>query len=934
MKNPQTPTISSMYMNGVSSYGALTGAVHSDHKALHFTNFVIRVRDLHQGQLKVEVLNSPVGRMRRPEVVSFNTDVVPYIKKLANPNLDGEMTTAEMVEMGQMLGDMLLPMSVRRMFVKSWSMHYSTHQKLIEGEERRGIRLLLELDDDNLAMMPWEYVYMLEYKHMREFEMGIAVKGDDIIGRLPKEEVMRGFLGMDPLISIVRHESFIGRPLPTKNSSKLKILLGVAEPKEFEKLDTLMEANQIKEAVDKANGLDEIFGSPTDNAEKLNGNTNGSHGRQPAEEKKNVTGEHSSGEQTADQKVDFVVESGFSRAKLKGCLAAQSPHIFHFAGHADFMYRSEVDPDGKIYALLEDTNVDNSDIEQEKRALSQDILMNKLGSVTQPAENTEGNDRGFMGPGRGFMGPGRGFMGPGRGFMGPGRGFMGPGRGFMGPGRGFMGPGRGFMGPGRGFELDDDESAENMAFNGLHEAADPRQGMIILEKETQHHWYDHTLERFKKEYKVELDKRDEQRREIEKNFDGELETIRLARIDLMFEYTPMKIFLNFISDHIEDGDKLVDEILESDEKETGTGLASIMHRVRSIWKSVQSLPLDAVKEGFMNMIENEASLIDNFELQKRLVLSNISRWRTFKLEVLKKEYHDEKAKYTSQLNGLKEHLSKLTDDIDRTRTEKDIDKLNAEHPYRLLDLFLNKFELEGKRLFNNGLFEDYIKDIGGYKKILETWEEVKTLKDDALWQKMGPLERETIIKWKKGTHDVVWADTLAKAIEDHNIAVEERNMDLLQKDLEKKRKLELKLRQAAISGSISSRTKKALKDVEKKLSEANLESGVQLVVLNGCQTARRDSRQLMAAGVATTLLKSAVPAVIGMQLRVNDEAAITFSESFYGALLEGHGLEYALASSRIAISKLPTRGQDWGIPILYLRSAAETESLFSGVNCP
>ena len=79
----------------------------------------------------------------------------------------------------------------------------------------------------------------------------------------------------------------------------------------------------------------------------------------------------------------------------------------------------------------------------------------------------------------------------------------------------------------------------------------------------------------------------------------------------------------------------------------------------------------------------------------------------------------------------------------------------------------------------------------------------------------------------------------------------------------------------------------------------------------------------MAAGVATTLLKSAVPVVIAMQLRVNDEAAIAFSDAFYGAIVEGRSVEEALAESRIAISKLPERGQDWGVPVLYMRSGGE-----------
>ena len=122
-------------------------------------NFAIRVRDFNMGTFKVEVTNSPLGRMRSPEIVHFCTDVIPYIKKLANADKEGEMSLGELIEMGKMLGDMLFPIQVRRMFLQSWEVAY--HPPL------QGMRILLELDDDALAMLPWEYTYIYEYGHMR-----------------------------------------------------------------------------------------------------------------------------------------------------------------------------------------------------------------------------------------------------------------------------------------------------------------------------------------------------------------------------------------------------------------------------------------------------------------------------------------------------------------------------------------------------------------------------------------------------------------------------------------------------------------------------------------------------------------------------------------------------------------------------------------------
>ena len=141
--------------------GSTLPATSKNTSRLNFVNFTIRIRDYHEGTFMVEVVNSPVGRMRTPDVIEFNRDVVPYIKKLANPHVHGEMKDAELIEMGQMLGDMLFPITVRRMFFQSWSKYYSGHPTSAGMPEnngrdpsRTGIRILLELDDDNLAIVP------------------------------------------------------------------------------------------------------------------------------------------------------------------------------------------------------------------------------------------------------------------------------------------------------------------------------------------------------------------------------------------------------------------------------------------------------------------------------------------------------------------------------------------------------------------------------------------------------------------------------------------------------------------------------------------------------------------------------------------------------------------------------------------------------------
>ena len=39
---------------------------------------------------------------------------------------------------------------------------------------------------------------MLEYRHLREFEMGVAMKGDVFGENMTRDQRFRGFLGMDP----------------------------------------------------------------------------------------------------------------------------------------------------------------------------------------------------------------------------------------------------------------------------------------------------------------------------------------------------------------------------------------------------------------------------------------------------------------------------------------------------------------------------------------------------------------------------------------------------------------------------------------------------------------------------------------------------------------------------------------------------------------
>ncbi len=93
---------------------------------------------------------------------------------------------------------------------------------------------------------------------------------------------------------------------------------------------------------------------------------------------------------------------------------------------------------------------------------------------------------------------------------------------------------------------------------------------------------------------------------------------------------------------------------------------------------------------------------------------------------------------------------------------------------------------------------------------------------------------------------------------------------------------------------------------------------LRLAVLNACEGART-SRTDPFAGVAQSLVLQGVPSVIAMQFEITDEAAITLTGEFYGALADGYPLDAALAEARKATM---AQGNDveWAIPVLYLRS--------------
>ena len=98
-------------------------------------------------------------------------------------------------------------------------------------------------------------------------------------------------------------------------------------------------------------------------------------------------------------------------------------------------------------------------------------------------------------------------------------------------------------------------------------------------------------------------------------------------------------------------------------------------------------------------------------------------------------------------------------------------------------------------------------------------------------------------------------------------------------------------------------------------------SSAAVVVLNACQSATESAtRSFM--GLAPSLIRVGVPAVVAMQYAIPDSSAVHFCRALYKALADGWPLDAAVTEGRKAISAGVTVDQmDWGIPVLFMRSA-------------
>src|SRR6185295_7722439 len=89
---------------------------------------------------------------------------------------------------------------------------------------------------------------------------------------------------------------------------------------------------------------------------------------------------------------------------------------------------------------------------------------------------------------------------------------------------------------------------------------------------------------------------------------------------------------------------------------------------------------------------------------------------------------------------------------------------------------------------------------------------------------------------------------------------------------------------------------------------------LRLAVINACEGARASIADPF-GGVAQSLVKASIPAVVAMQFPITDDAAIDFAAEFYAAMADYRPVDVVLTDARNRMNDA-----EWGTPALYMRS--------------
>ena len=96
-------------------------------------------------------------------------------------------------------------------------------------------------------------------------------------------------------------------------------------------------------------------------------------------------------------------------------------------------------------------------------------------------------------------------------------------------------------------------------------------------------------------------------------------------------------------------------------------------------------------------------------------------------------------------------------------------------------------------------------------------------------------------------------------------------------------------------------------------------TSLRLAVLNACEGARGDG-QTRFSSTAAILVQRGLTAVLAMRAAISDQAAIEFTQSFYGALAVGLPVDAAVSEARKAMSLERPDSVEWSLPVLFMRA--------------
>ncbi len=174
-----------------------------------------------QGACQVSLLPTPeIGESISPVFVPAESAPNPDLLALLAGKI---ISLPQLAQLGKQLANCLLPEgTIRELFIQSFR----------QVKNEAGIRLRLIIADHALKQLPWEYVFL---------------------NLLDEPDSMRGFLLLDPRLSIVRHEP-LPHPHPVIPPSQtditdLRMVIATAQPNGLPPLNLDAEINNIMQAI-------------------------------------------------------------------------------------------------------------------------------------------------------------------------------------------------------------------------------------------------------------------------------------------------------------------------------------------------------------------------------------------------------------------------------------------------------------------------------------------------------------------------------------------------------------------------------------------------------------------------------------------------------------------------------------------------------------